>query len=126
MTVDDREARRDGSTYTADTLAELTDEHPDVEWTFLLGADAAASLPAWERIDEAIDLATWAVVARPGVDWPAHELADRLQRVEMPLIGISSTDLRARAADGRSLRYLVPDAVLDHITEHRLYRSADA
>ncbi len=80
MSVDDREARRDGPTYTADTLAELTAEAPEVTWTFLLGADAAASLPAWHRIDEAMPLADWAVVARPGVDWPAHELADRLRR----------------------------------------------
>lgn len=125
MAVDDREARRDGPTYTADTLAELTDEAPDVAWTFLLGADAAASLPDWHRVDDALPLADWAVVARPGVDWPRHGLADRLQQVEMPLIGVSSTDLRARAAHGRSLRYLVPDPVLDHIHRHRLYRSAD-
>lgn len=126
MSVDDREARRDGPTYTADTLAELRHEAPDVAWTFLLGADAAASLPAWHRVDDALPLADWAVVARPGVGWPTHALSDRLQRVEMPLIGVSSTDLRARAADGRSLRYLVPDPVRDHIHRHRLYRSADA
>lgn len=125
MTVDDREARRDGPTYTADTLAELTREAPEVAWTFLLGADAAASMPAWHRIDEAIRLADWAVVARPGTDWPTHGLADRVQRVPMPLIGVSSTDLRARVAGGRSIRYLVPDGVLDHIHRHRLYVPVD-
>ena len=78
MVVDDREARRDGPTYTADTLAELREEHPGAAWTFLLGTDAAASLPQWERIEQAIELADWAVVSRPGAPWPDHVLADRL------------------------------------------------
>ena len=125
MVVDDREARRDGPTYTADTLAELHEEHPDTAWTFLLGTDAAASMPQWERIDRAIGLADWAVVSRPGAPWPDHVLADRLRRVPIPLLEISSTDLRARVAEGRSVRYLVPDAVRDHIQRHDLYRPAD-
>ena len=125
MVVDDREARRDGPTYTADTLAELAREAPGVEWTFLLGTDAAASLPEWRRVDEAVDLASWAVVSRPGAPWPDHHLADRLERVPIPEIGISSTDLRERVATGRSIRYLVPDAVRDHVLRHRLYVPAD-
>lgn len=125
LSVDDREARRDGPTYTADTLAELHAERPEVTWTFLLGTDAAASLPDWHRSEEAVALAEWAVVQRPGAPWPTHHLADRLQRVEIPQIDISSTDLRARVADGRSIRYLVPAAVEDHVREHRLYGPAD-
>lgn len=125
MVVDDREARRDGPTYTADTLAELTREAPEVRWTFLLGTDAAASLPRWHRVDEALELADWAVVTRPDAPWPDHELADRLQRVPIPELAISSTDVRARVAAGRSIRYLVPEAVRDHIRRHRLYVPAD-
>ena len=123
--VDDREARRDGPTYTADTLEELTAERPDVSWTFLLGTDAAASLPRWHGIDRALHLARWAVVTRPGTSWPSHAMAERLERVDMPHIGVSSTDLRERVARGRSIRYLVPDAVRDHIVRHRLYVPAD-
>ncbi len=66
------------------------------------------------------------MVSRPGAPWPDHVLADRLERVPIPLLEISSTDLRARVAEGRSIRYLVPDAVRDHIREHDLYRPADA
>ena len=125
MVVDDRETRRNGPTYTADTLAELARESPEARWTFLLGTDAAASLPRWHRIEEAIDLADWAVVSRPEAPWPDHELADRLQRVPIPALAISSTDLRARVAAGRSIRYLVPEPVRDHIRHHRLYVPAD-
>lgn len=125
FTVDDREARRDGPTYTVDTLRELTEAEPGTSWTFLLGTDAAGSLPEWHHIDQAIDLAEWVVVSRPGAPWPTHALADRLQRVAIPEIGVSATELRAAVAAGRSIRYLVPDAVLDHIRRHRLYRSAD-
>lgn len=125
LTVDDREARRDGPTYTADTLHELTSEQPDVAWTFLLGTDAAASLPDWKHIERALHLARWAVVARPGTAWPHHAMAELLQHVEMPHIGISSTDVRARVAAGRSIRYLVPDPVRHHILRNRLYVPAD-
>lgn len=125
LSVDDREVRRGGATYTADTLRELRSAEPDVAWTFVLGADAAAKLPDWDRVDEAIDLADWVVIGRPGTAWPDHALADRLTRVEVPVIGISSTELRERVAAGRSIRYLVPDRVRDHVHAHRLYRSHD-
>lgn len=125
LSVDDREAHRDGPTYTIDTLTTLHEEQPDVGWVFLLGADAAGSLPDWHRADEAVAMAEWAVVGRPGAPWPTHHLADRLQRVDMPQIGISSTDLRDRVASGRSIRYLVPAAVEAHVREHRLYVPAD-
>ena len=125
LSVDDREVRRDGPTYTADTLRELRSAEPGVDWTFVLGADAAASLPDWERVDDAIDLADWVVIGRPGTAWPQHAMSDRLIRVETPLIGISSTDLRERVAAGRSIRYLVPDRVRDHVHAHHLYRPRD-
>lgn len=122
FTVDDREARRDGPTYTIDTLEHLRADEPGTTWTFVLGTDAAATLPAWHRADEVIALADWAVVSRPGSDWPAHDLAAHLTRVDIPLVDISSTDLRARVRAGRSIRYLVPDPVASYVAVHRLYR----
>lgn len=124
--VDDREAHRDGLTYTFDTLTELTEANPDVEYTFVLGTDVAATLPQWHRAGEAVALATWAVVGRPGTAWPTHELADHLTPVEVPQIGVSSTMLRAQVAAGRSVRYLVPGPVVAYIDRHRLYRPPDA
>lgn len=122
ITVDDRETHRDGPTYTADTLAQLHAEEPDVDWTFLLGADAAVHLPAWHDIDAAMDLATFVVVARPGSTVPTHELMDQVSVIAAPLVDISSTQLRADVAAGHSIRHRVPDPVIHHIRGNVLYR----
>lgn len=116
--VDDRETRREGPTYTADTLEELTAEDPGTEWLFLLGADAAAALDRWERVAEAERLATFACVTRPG-----HPASSRrgLLHVEIPGISISSTDLRRRVAEGRAVRHLTPLAVARYIEQNGLY-----
>ena len=122
------EIDRQGPSYTVDTLAELRDVAPDDELTLILGGDQAAALGDWHEPERVLELAEVAAVER--VDW-AHEAivrslagltgAERLRRVHMPLIEISSSDLRRRAAAGLPLRYLVPDAVADLISERGLY-----
>lgn len=126
IVVDDRETRRDGPTYTADTLAELHAEEPDTEWLFCLGADAASRLHRWERVDEALRLATFVVVERPDATPAAVDpsLADRLRDLQVPSLQISSTDLRARFRDGRPTRFLVPPSVQRRIVERGLYGAA--
>lgn len=125
LVVDDREARRDGPTYTFDTLTELHDEDPDTTWVFLLGTDAAAHLPSWHRVDDAVPLAEWTVVVRPGTDLPDHRLAHALRRLDVPRLDVSSTGLRARVAAGHSIRFLVPDAVIAEVERRGLYRPSD-
>jgi len=122
LDVDDREVRRDGPTYTADTLEQLTVEEPGTGWWFILGMDAANALPRWDRMEAALDLATFVAVSRPGHD-PALDgaLAERLERLEVPLIDVSSSQLRGRVQRGEAVRYLIPDAVLALIDEHGLY-----
>ena len=89
----------------------------------ILGADAAAGLLTWERCDEVRDLATIVVVERPGAaPAAAPRRAGGGQRVEVPSLEVSSTDLRARAVDGRPLDYLVTHEVADWIEAHDLYR----
>lgn len=125
LSVDDREVRRGGPTYTADTLAQLRAEEPDVEWHFLLGADAAVALPEWERGEEALARATFVVVTRPG-----HRLgaapADvhALPRLDVPGLDISSTQLRQRYRDGGPTRFQVPPAVDDLVRDLGLYGGA--
>jgi nicotinate-nucleotide adenylyltransferase len=122
--VDDRETRRDGPTYTAETLDELHREEPDCTWFFLLGADAAEKLPQWHRAADAVARATFVAVGRPGYELTlTGELLRDVVRLDVPHIGISSTDLRRRAREGTSLRYLVPASVERYIGEHGLYRS---
>lgn len=122
LRVDGREVRRDGPTYTADTLEELTAEEPDATWWFILGMDAANALPRWERVGAALELATFVAASRPGYDAElVGDVASRVVALDVPLIGVSSTDLRARAGRGASLRYLVPAAVARRIHELDLY-----
>ena len=124
------ELERDGPTYTADTLATLHDQLGPVELTFVLGADALLDLPNWDRPEEIVRLARLAVAARTGQRLPKRaELDARVaglggfQRVQMPRLAISSTEIRRKAAAGRSIRYLVPDAVAAYIARAGLYRA---
>lgn len=117
----DLELRRGGASYTADTLRMLAEQHPGTELFLVLGSDAAAGLPTWERVEEVRALATLVVVTRPGAedagapeDWP-HE------RLVVPRLEVSSTDLRARFSDGRPLDYLIPRAAQDLIRARGLY-----
>lgn len=114
-----------GMSYTADTLATLAGEVPGRELFVILGADAAAGLLTWERCDDVRDLATIVVVQRPGVPDTPPLPGWRWLRVEVPGIAASSSDLRARVADGRPLDYLVPKPVIDCIRSRHLYVRPD-
>ncbi len=116
----DLEIRRGGPSYTVDTLLELRRTEPDAELYLLLGSDAAAGLPTWQRVAELPALCTIVVVERPGSNTPLPE-GFTVQHVAVPRLEVSSTELRERAADGRSLRHLVPDGVISLIREGDLY-----
>ncbi len=116
------EIERGGPSYTADTLADLADRHPGAELVLVLGADAAAGLHTWERIEEVRARASLAVVDRPGAAPPAVPPGWDWTHVEVPRLEVSSTDVRDRVADGRPLDYLLPPAVISCVRERRLYR----
>jgi nicotinate-nucleotide adenylyltransferase len=141
--LDDRELTRPGTTYTVDTLTELRRElGPRTPLLFLLGADAFARLPGWQRWRELLDLAHLIVLNRPGEPLrpPADErfgaahVAQARRLLELPAghwsclevtpLAISATDLRQRCSEGRSLRYLLPERVLCYLRQHRLYQVA--
>ena len=115
------ELERGGDTFTVDTVEELLAEDPERELFVIVGEDAAAGMPTWERIEDLRRRARLVVVERPGtsVVLPAGWEFDR---VEVPRLEVSSTDLRARAVDGRPLDYLVPAGVISVMAERRLYR----
>ena len=111
-----------GHSYTADTLATLLAEDPSRELFVILGADAAAGVLTWERWEEVRDQATVVAVERPGAPKAEVPPGWRWVQVEVPRLDVSSTDLRARAVDGRPLDYLVTHEVADWIEGHGLYR----
>ncbi|MFM7045231.1 MAG: nicotinate-nucleotide adenylyltransferase [Ilumatobacteraceae bacterium] len=117
------EIDRGGPSFTADTLASLAVEHPHAELFTIVGDDAAAGFRTWERHEDVAARSRLVVVDRPGsqVDLPGG--FDWLH-VEVPHLEVSSTDLRARCADGRPLDYLVTEPVLAVIRDRGLYEGA--
>lgn len=120
LVAGDLEIRRGGPSFTADTLAALHGEHPDADLFTIVGDDAAAGITTWERHDEVASMSTLVVIDRPGAP---VELPPQFswERVEVPRLEVSSTDLRARVNDGRPLDYLVTEPVLQLIRERSLY-----
>ncbi|MEA2717371.1 MAG: nicotinate-nucleotide adenylyltransferase [Actinomycetota bacterium] len=118
------EIDRGGDTYTADTLEQLHHEDPQTHLFLIVGTDVAAELHTWKRPDIVARLATLAVVGRGGVD--VHDAAAlgpewRVERVDMPPLDISSSELRQRLGDGRPVDFLVPDPVINLIRQRGLY-----
>ena len=121
FTVDPAEIDRPWLSYTVDTLAGVAAELPGAELFLLLGADAFALFDQWRDPEGVRALATIVVMVR-GDDAPRpHERAGVLV-LQSRRVDVSSTELRARVRDGRTIRGFVPDAVADYIAEHRLYR----
>jgi nicotinate-nucleotide adenylyltransferase len=129
--VSDSELQRVAPSYTIDTLTHFrTQFGAQVDLYFILGADAARDLPRWHRADELVRLARFAVVGRPGVVLDRQQLeqelpgiAARLTLIEGPQLTISSTALRQRLAEGRPVRYQLPEPVYEYIHAHGLYGS---
>ena len=115
------EIDRGGESYTADTIRQLAAQWPGADLHLILGSDAARGLPTWDRVEELRQSTSVVVVDRPG-EVPAPVLSGwRWNTVRVPAIGVSSSDLRARAVDGRPLEFLVPASVLDRIRQLDLY-----
>ena len=115
------ELDRGGESYTADTLTELSAQSPSAELFLLIGADVARELHTWKRVYEVRRLATLGVWRRQGVDVPDLGRAWRVAYVDVPCLELSSTELRARAAAGHPLEWLVPAAAVRLIRERGLY-----
>jgi nicotinate-nucleotide adenylyltransferase len=117
------EIDRGGDSYTADTLAELSALHSGASLFLIVGWDVAAELTTWDRWEEIQGLATLVVVNRPGAGPPAglRGAGWRVVEVTVPNLEISSTDLRERAATGRPLDYLVPEAAVRSLVSRGMY-----
>lgn len=143
LRLDRRELMRKGPSYTVDTLNSLRAELVATPLCLILGMDAFQSLPAWHRWEAVLDLAHIVVAARPEV---SQEIPGELRAVmesrlvddprvlgdspagkilfqHVPILDISSSRIRSAVAQGRSVRYLVPDEVLRLIAKHRLYHA---
>lgn len=137
--VDRVDLDRPAPSYTVDTLRLLAEAHPDAQLTFVVGLDSFLDLPRWRDPAGIVALARVAVVGRPGYAVTAAERDARVADVvaqlpaldgrwtlcDAPLVDVSATDIRRRTADGRSIRWRVPDAVAAYIAAAGLYRIAE-
>lgn len=121
---------RQGPHYTADTLPLIQADYPDAELFFLMGGDNLRDFTKWFRADEVAEHARLAVMRRSdeAISADMHDdvipnLSKHIDIVDTPLLSIwlSSTHVVERLANNQSVRYLVPDAILDYINEHNLY-----
>ncbi|MSQ59765.1 MAG: nicotinate-nucleotide adenylyltransferase [Betaproteobacteria bacterium] len=141
--VDDRELRREGPSYTADTLLELRNELGNqVPLCLMLGVDAFVALMTWSRWRQLFDLAHLVIATRPGYSLEVGQLPEPLGAItreriatgfgtapsgcvlirEIAALDISASSIRQALARRHSTRYLLPDSVLDYIRAHHLYR----
>ncbi len=145
LEVCDLEVRRAGPSYSVDTLAELRARNPSDALWFLLGADTLRDLEAWREPSLLFSLAHFAVATRPGHDRALRELlpaplarafrdgprglvhasGNELRALPFTPLAISASDVRRRVACGVSIRYLVPDEVIEYIGKHHLYREKE-
>ena len=139
--VSSLELERPGRSYTINTLRQLSKECPQDKFVFIIGSDCLSELDAWKDIDALFKLTQFAVVPRPGCKINPSPLKESstcpllqgerikvrgnkkdVQIVNIPMIDISSSDIRKRCKEGRSIRYLVPEAVRGYIVAQELYQ----
>ena len=126
----DEEVRREGPTYTVDTLTRLTLEHPGTQWVFIIGADALNSLDSWREFPHIARLCSFAAVGRPGFDAELQGMkvaalrecyGARIQLMAVDGLDVSSTEIRRMVAEDRPISSLVPVAVEKYIRQRGLY-----
>jgi nicotinate-nucleotide adenylyltransferase len=120
LAIDPIELELPPPSYTVVTLRTLAKREPGNRFALLVGADAARDLASWYEADALPALAEIVSFARPGAEAPRHPIIRQV--IAVPGIDVSATDVRARVAQGRSIRYLVPDPVREYIADQGLYR----
>jgi len=123
----DIELTRPGVSYTIDTLELLLENYQRLnpKFYFFIGMDNVNELPRWKDPEMIMAKSQLVAFGRPGFT-PSNEvknLLPQIQFIDVPLLEISSTQIRKRVAEGKSIRYLVPDSVLQYIKENQLYKS---
>lgn len=122
--VSDIEVKRGGRSYTIDTLEAMSLLYPDAQLSLIIGADNFLEFEAWKSVQEIFSRAEVIVMNRQGfsVQPARHEFMRMVKFINVPNIGISSSDIRRRLKLGRSIRYLVPAEVERYIQRKGLYR----
>ncbi len=116
--LDLTEIERGGVSYTYDTIVALKQQHPEIDYYFIIGGDMVDYLPTWYRIDDLVQLVQFVGVKRTGY---AQQTPYPVLWVDAPVIDVSSTQIRNKIQQGCSVRYLLPDPVFEYIQKEGLY-----
>jgi nicotinate-nucleotide adenylyltransferase len=123
----DIEMKMGGVSYTVNTVKKLKELFPSYQFSYIIGGDMVQFLPNWRKIDDIVSLVGFIGLQRPGTKLNLDLLPSRIRQavriVPMPLVDISSTFIRSRKAEGKLVRYYVPDRVNDYIEVNRLYEA---
>ncbi len=121
------EGERKGPSYTYDTIVELKKLYPEIEFSFIIGADIFSTLTKWYRIKELVELVQFIGLDRINCEKIILEdiIFERIKMIPMPQLEISSSLIREYVVDGRGLDYLVPKTVEEYMKEHQIYVAAD-
>ncbi len=129
FTFSGEELDREGTTYTVETLTNLTERNPDCAYYFIMGADSLYHIESWKDTEEVLQMAVILVAGRGDL---SSSLSSQIEYIEnkydasihflnSPSLEISSNDIRRRIRAGESIRYLLPREVEEYIYEHKLY-----
>lgn len=116
----DMEIKRDGRSYTIDTLKEFKSIYPQDELYFIIGSDLLKYLDDWKDLDEIIKMVKFIVATRPG--YPLEKIPSHISTIPIRAVDISGFEIRKAIKENKSFRYLVPESVLKYIDKKRLYR----
>lgn len=127
FTVSDIESQRAGPSYAIDTLANLQAEQPEAQWYWIVGWDAFQSLSRWQGFEALVKRCSWLVAPRDPDGMQQTQIEQlspflRWQLIEIPTTKLSSSLIRQRCHENRSIRYWVPESVRLYIEMHQLYR----
>jgi nicotinate-nucleotide adenylyltransferase len=112
------ELERQGTSFTVDTMKILNETYKDFQFFFIIGADMIEYLPKWYKINELVELVQFVGVERPEY---SHDTSFPIIYVDVPAMEVSSSIIRERLKNGRTVRYLLPDLVIHYIEEKHLY-----
>ncbi len=118
--VSDIEIKRQGRSYTIDTLKELKDKFSHDELYFIIGSDLLKYLNEWKDLGQIIKMVKFLAATRPG--YPLQQLPPYIQTLAIRAVDISGFEVRAQVKENKSFRYLVPDKVFDYINKRKLYK----
>jgi nicotinate-nucleotide adenylyltransferase len=121
FSVSDSEIKRDGRSYTIDTIREFKKKHPQDELSFIIGSDLLSYLDDWKDLNEIMGMVKFIAATRPG--YPLEKIPSRIETLAIRAVDVSGFQIRSCIKENRSFRYLVPEAVYDYIVEKKLYEN---